>query len=79
MAGDIPYIIDFESSGRERAMKNVTTAAQHLLIGGRCAPLIKRQLGIKSHEAILRALKAYKKDMSDENYVRLLGTVGIVT
>jgi putative serine/threonine protein kinase len=79
MAGDIPYIIDFESSSRQRAMKNVTTAAQHLLIGGRCAPVVKRLLGIKSHEAILKALRAYKKDMSDENYVRLLGMVGIIT
>lgn len=79
MAGDVPYIIDFESSSRGRVMKNVTTAAQHLLIGGRCAPLIKRLLGIRSHETILEALKAYKKDMSDENYVRLLSTVGIVT
>jgi len=31
---------------------------QHLLIGGRCAPLIKRLLGIKSHDAILAALRA---------------------
>ena len=79
MAGDVPYIIDFESSSRQRALKNVTTAAQHLLIGGRCAPLVKRLLGIKSHERSCKSLKAYKKDMSDENYVRLLGTVGIIT
>src|SRR5208283_1228311 len=75
MAGDVPYIIDFESGSRARTPKNVTTAAQHLFIGGRCAPLMKRLLGMKSHEPILTALKNYKKDMSDENFVRLLLTV----
>jgi hypothetical protein len=46
------------SSSRERGVKNVITAAQHLLIGGRCAPLIKRRPGIKSYDAILAALRA---------------------
>jgi hypothetical protein len=58
-------------------VKNVTTAAQHLLIGGRCAPLIKRLLGVKSIDTILAWLKAYKKDMSDENYMRLFNTIGV--
>ena len=79
MAGDVPYIIDFESGSTDRTPKNVTTCAQHLFIGGRCAPLMKRLLGMKSHEPILRALKSYKKDMSDENFVRLLLTMKIVT
>ena len=78
MAGDVPYIIDFESGSRDRTPKNVTTSAQHLFIGGRCAPLMKRLLGMKSNELILQALRKYKKDMSDENFVKLLLTVGIV-
>ena len=78
MAGDMPYIIDFESGSRDRTPKNVTTSAQHLFIGGRCAPLMKRLLGLKSHQPILQALKNYKKDMSDENFAKLLLTVGIV-
>ncbi len=78
MAGDMPYIIDFESASQNRAPKNVTTAAQYLFIGGRCAPLVKRLLGIKSHEPVLEALKKYKKDRSDENYVRLLKTFGVL-
>ncbi len=55
----------------------MTTAAQHLLIGGTCAPLIKRLLGVKSIDTILAWLKAYKKDMSDENYMRLFNTIGV--
>lgn len=79
MAGDEPYIIDFESSGIGRTPKNVTTAAQHLLIGGRPASMVRRVLGMKSYEPVLDALKRYKRDMSDENYVLLLNTLGITT
>ena len=78
MAGDMPYIIDFESSSQRRAPKNVTTASQYLLIGGRCAPFVKRLLGIKDQGPVLEALKAYKKDRSDGNYASLLKTIGIV-
>jgi putative serine/threonine protein kinase len=78
MAGDAPYIIDFESSSQKRTPKNVTTAAQYALIGGRCAPFVKRLLGIRSHGPILGALKEYKRDRSDGNYASLLRTVGIV-
>ncbi|MDA4123104.1 MAG: hypothetical protein OK456_08005 [Thaumarchaeota archaeon] len=78
MAGDTPYIIDFESASRDRTPKNVTTCAQYLFIGGRSAPLVKRLLGVKSHEPLLKALKEYKRDMSDENYVKLLARVGII-
>lgn len=77
MAEDVPYIIDFESASQGRAPKNVTTAAQYLLIGGRCAPFVKRTLGIRSQERILSALRAYKKDISDENYVLLLNSIGV--
>jgi putative serine/threonine protein kinase len=78
MAGDMPYIIDFESGSQERSPKNVTAAAQYLLIGGRCAPFVKRLLGIKSQTQVLEALKSYKKDMSDGNYAMLLKTLGII-
>lgn len=78
MAGDTPYIIDFESASQNRPPKNVTAAAQYLLIGGRCAPLVKRLLGIKDGTKILEALRGYKKDTSDDNYAKLLRTIGII-
>jgi putative serine/threonine protein kinase len=78
MAGDEPYIIDFESASQNRPPKNVTTAAQYLLIGGRCAPFANRLLGIRDRDTVLGALKAYKRDRSDGNYARLLKTLGIV-
>lgn len=77
--GETPYIIDFESASQNRAMKNVTTAAQFLFLGSRVAPRIKRTLSITSSDTILEALRRYKGDMSDENYVRLLATFGVVS
>ena len=79
MAGDEPYIIDFESSSTGRKPKNVTTAAQYLLIGGRSSPRVRRLLGMRSYEGALRALRAYKEDMSDGNYVAILRAVGVPT
>ncbi len=77
MAGDTPYVIDFESASQKRAVKNVTTAAQYMLIGGRCAPFVRRTLGMRSREPVLAALRRYKEDSSDESYVRLLGAIGV--
>ena len=77
MSGDLPYVIDFESSSTVRSPKNVTTTAQSLLIGGRSSPLVRRLLGIGSDDDILGALRDYKKDMSDENYASILKVLGI--
>jgi putative serine/threonine protein kinase len=77
--GETPYIIDFESASQNRTVKNVTTAAQFLFIGSRVAPRIRRILSVKSSDQILEALRRYKGDMSDENYVRLLATFGVIT
>jgi putative serine/threonine protein kinase len=77
--GDTPYIIDFESASQNRTTKNVTTAAQYLFVGSSLSPRIKRILSIKGTDAILEALRRYKADMSDENYVRFLATFGVIT
>jgi putative serine/threonine protein kinase len=77
--GETPYIIDFESASQNRTTKNVTTAAQFLFIGSSVAPRIKRALSIERSDGILEALRRYKGEMSDENYVRLLATFGVVT
>lgn len=67
-----PWIIDFESSGTSRRPKNVTTAAQYLLIGGALSPRMRRTLGVKDVAPILKLLAAYKKDLSDYSYAKLL-------
>ena len=75
MAGGGPTIIDFESAGLGRKPRNVTTAAQYLLVGGRVSTKVRRILGIRKLEPMLEALGRYKRDMSDENYALVLRLV----
>jgi putative serine/threonine protein kinase len=72
VVGDEPWIIDFESGGTGRRSRNVTSAAQYLLVGGRVSPAVRRTLGIRSREPIFAYLRAYSKDPSDYNYAKLL-------
>lgn len=74
-----PWIIDFESASQKRALRNVTTAAQFLFVGSSISPRIRRALSIGDTGEMLRALRRYKGEMSDENYVRFLGTFGVRT
>jgi predicted Ser/Thr protein kinase len=72
-----PWLIDFESAGTSRRPRNVTSAAQFLFVGGRLSPLMRRTLGIRTTEPILRALTSYKREMSDYYYAKLLETLRI--
>jgi len=67
-----PWIIDFETASRSRRPKNVTAAAQYLLVGGRISPLVRRLLGVKDIERVLASLRGYKEGLSDMAYVKLL-------
>jgi putative serine/threonine protein kinase len=67
-----PWIIDFESAGNSRRPRNVTTAAQYLLVGGRLSPLMRRTLGIRETAPLLRLLADYKRDKSDYRYSKIL-------
>ncbi len=69
---NVPYIIDFESASLNRKPKNVTTAAQYILIGGKMSALARRLIGVKSHGPLLAALREYKETKSDVSYAHLL-------
>jgi len=72
VAEGAPWIIDFESASTGRRPRNVTSAAQYLLIGGRVAPMVRRLVGLKGTKRILGLLRAYKRDLSDFAYAKLL-------
>jgi putative serine/threonine protein kinase len=74
---DRPTIIDFESASLHRKSKNVTTAAQYLLVGGKVSKKVRTILGMKKVDPVLKALSLYKREMSDESYASLLHTFGI--
>ena len=67
-----PWIIDFESAGTGRKPRNVTTAAQYLLVGGGLSPMMRRTLGMRDLEKLKRLLGAYKRDLSDYSYSKIL-------
>lgn len=67
-----PWIIDFESAGTARKPRNVTTAAQYLLVGGAVAPAVRRVLGVRETDTLTRLLGDYKRDLSDYGYSRVL-------
>lgn len=72
IANDYPWIIDFESSSLNRDPRNVTTAAQYLLIGSKISPLVRMLLGINETSTIINALREYKREKSDISYAKLL-------
>lgn len=67
-----PWIIDFESAGIARRPKNVTTAAQYLLVGGAVAPAMRRTLGVRETDTLKRLLGEYKRGLSDYSYSKIL-------
>lgn len=73
-----PWIIDFESAGTERKPRNVTTAAQYLLIGGAISPLIRRTLGIRETKTLLSLLAEYKRGLTDYAYSKILEYLKLV-
>ncbi len=67
-----PWIIDFESAGTGRKPRNVTTAAQYLLLGGAISPKVRRAIGIRDGGGVRKLLAEYKRDLSDYSYSKLL-------
>ena len=67
-----PWIIDFESAGTARRVKNVTTAAQYLLVGGALSPAIRRAIGMRETEILKRILADYKLGLTDYAYSKML-------
>jgi putative serine/threonine protein kinase len=67
-----PWLIDFESASTERKPRNVTTAAQYLFVGGFLSPGLRRALGIRETMKLRGLLSAYKKDLSDYSYSKIL-------
>lgn len=72
MAEGTPWILDFESAGTGRTTRNVTTAAQYLLVGGGLSPLVRRTLGVRDTETLKELLGEYKRDQTDYRYSKIL-------
>jgi len=72
-----PWIIDFESASTGRKPRNVTTAAQYLFVGSKMSSLVRRTMGLSETDQLIGLLRAYKEDLSDMSYARILEWLGI--
>jgi putative serine/threonine protein kinase len=79
VAEDRPWILDFESAGTARKPRNVTTAAQYLFVGSKMSSLVRRTMGLTDTDRLINLLRAYKEDLSDMSYARILEWLGIAT
>ena len=67
-----PWMLDFESAGTSRRPKNVTAAAQYMLIGGKMAPLLRRTIGLRATMRMIGLLGPNKETLGDTAYARIL-------
>jgi len=71
-AKDHPHIIDFESASITRKVSNVTSICHYLFIGSRMAGIMKRTLGEVDKGRLIKTLRAYKGELTQENFEKTL-------
>ena len=72
LVGDRVEIIDFESASTKRSVRNITSAAQYLFIGGPVASKVRRVLNLKDRNTIIEAIRSYKRERGSEEALQLL-------
>jgi putative serine/threonine protein kinase len=77
MRGFKPVIIDFESAGTARRVANVTTVMQSLFLNTQASLVVERIMGLPERERLLAALRLYRRDKNEANYVALLSAAGL--
>jgi putative serine/threonine protein kinase len=71
--GDKPFIVDFETASLMRKVANVNAVGQYLFVGNNAtARMLPQILGEKSREEVIGVLKIYKKNMSRDNFQKIL-------
>ncbi len=77
MRGFEPVIIDFESASTGRRVANVTTVIQSLFLNTKASLVVERLIGLPDREALLAALREYRREMNAVNYRALLLAAGL--
>lgn len=73
-----PRIIDFESASTERRMQNVTAVTQSIFLNARFASQLEAHLELPDRGALIDSLSAYKRDMGDESFYKILELCNLV-
>jgi len=72
-----PVIIDFESASTSRRVSNVTTVIQSLFLNTIASTVIGSVIGLPDRDKLIDALRAYRRQMSDNNFYILLQVAGL--
>jgi len=75
IVGKKTTVVDFESSSVQRRVSNITSATQGLFIGSGIAKRVASTYRIPTRRQIIRALREYKRDVSEKSYENLLRTL----
>lgn len=65
-------IVDFESASTRRRVRNLTSAAQYLFVGGPESRKVRKMLSIKDQQGVIEAIRFYKKHRTEEAFQTLL-------
>jgi len=74
----VPFIIDFETAGRERACRNLTSMVNYLFFKESMSLLTGRFVCVERGR-LRDALRDYKRDPSDESYRKMMALIGLGT
>lgn len=77
IVGERPVILDFESSSTRRRVSNVTSLIQYLFINEMNRHLLEGWLKLPERIILLKALKDYKRTLSEEDYDILLSLIDL--
>jgi len=66
------HIVDFETASLQRRVSNVTSICQFLFLGSQLAKTMRRRLGKVDNDALIAALRDYKLERTNQNFIRIL-------
>jgi len=72
-----PRVIDFESASLQRRPKNVTATTQSLFLNHRFATTLAQAIPLPPREALIEALRAYRRNPTEEAFQALLEVCGL--
>jgi len=76
-ADDCPHLVDFETASISRRVSNVTSICQYLFIGSQTAKTIRRKLGGIDEKELIKALRDYKQERTQESFKKILAIYGL--
>jgi putative serine/threonine protein kinase len=74
-ACDQPFLVDFETASTNRRVSNVTSVCQYLFLRSKIAAKVREKLGKIDEKELVKALRAYKRKRTEENFEKILQKV----